>query len=160
MTRPLLAALLALVLVPAFAGVPTQMPLEPERGRTLYRENCWMCHGWTGEGNGPIAASLGTTPPPLAGRLAESDWEDHIQLIQGGRGDMPSYAQVFDRHDSRKILVWLATLDPNNPHDAADDEAKKKAAEEEKKKADKAKKKPPVKPSKPAPDLDEPGGGP
>src|SRR3546814_6224543 len=34
------------------------------RGAKLYAENCSMCHGATGAGNGPGAAGL--DPPPIA----------------------------------------------------------------------------------------------
>src|SRR3546814_6216377 len=46
------------------------VPLAPRsapdlaRGAKLYAENCAMCHGATGAGNGPGAAGL--DPPPIA----------------------------------------------------------------------------------------------
>jgi hypothetical protein len=40
------------------------------------------------------------------------DFPESVDLIQGGLGNMPAYSQVLNRHDSRRILVWLATLDP------------------------------------------------
>lgn len=35
------------------------------KGEALYIRYCADCHGWEGRGDGPVAASLGTTPPPL-----------------------------------------------------------------------------------------------
>ncbi len=126
-------ALLALVLLGgvAVAAVPTKRPPDPERGRTLYRENCWSCHGWTGEGNGPMAALLPTVSPPLAGRYEKERYDALVELILEGKGDMPAYAQVMDRHDARRILIWLATLDPEKPHDPADDKPQKAAETED-----------------------------
>lgn len=109
----------------AIAAVPTKRLPDPERGRQLYRENCWSCHGWTGEGAGPVASLLPTASPPLAGRLAEERYDKLVQLILEGKGDMPAYAQIMDRHDARRILVWLGTLDPERPHDPADDAPEK-----------------------------------
>lgn len=125
-----------IVLLVALAGsglaaVPTKRPPDPERGRTLYRENCWSCHGWTGEGGGPAAALLATRSPPLAGRLPEADYDALVKLILEGKGDMPAYAQVMDKYDARRILVWLATLDPDKPHDPADDAPAKKDEDQE-----------------------------
>lgn len=105
----------------ALGSVPTKRPPDPERGRTLYRESCWQCHGFTGEGKGPTAGGLSTVSPPLAGRLAEADYERLVQVILEGKGDMPAFAAVMDRHDAKRILIWLGTLDPENPHDPADD---------------------------------------
>lgn len=94
----------------ALADVPTKLAPDEERGETLYRESCWQCHGVNALGDGPLAAALSS--PPLAGRIASEDFPDSVDLIQSGKGSMPAYSQVLNRHDTRRILVWLATLDP------------------------------------------------
>jgi len=38
---------------------------EPDEGRVLYMENCSQCHGASGKGNGPWAASLSPKPADL-----------------------------------------------------------------------------------------------
>jgi mono/diheme cytochrome c family protein len=52
----------------ADAGFPTNpMPGDAAsiaRGRALYEENCATCHGLTGQGDGPTAATL--NPPPAS----------------------------------------------------------------------------------------------
>ena len=40
------------------------MPLPPE-GAALYAENCAMCHGPAGRGDGPLAAGQDPAPPDL-----------------------------------------------------------------------------------------------
>ena len=94
----------------ALADVPTKLAPDEERGEALYRENCWQCHGTNGLGDGPLAVALPS--PPLAGRIAAEDFPASVDLIQAGTGSMPAYSQVLNRHDSRRIMVWLATLDP------------------------------------------------
>lgn len=127
--------LLALLGGAALAGVPTKRPPDPERGRQLYRENCWSCHGWTGEGHGPVEALLPTRAPALAGRLKEQDYDALVKEILEGRGDMPSYSQVMDRFDARRILIWLGTLDPEHPNDPADDKKSKNTDDDDQEEA-------------------------
>ena len=38
---------------------------EPVSGRALYLENCAICHGPTGQGDGEFARDLTTAPPDL-----------------------------------------------------------------------------------------------
>ncbi|MDG1480971.1 MAG: cytochrome c [Myxococcota bacterium] len=94
----------------ALAGVPTKLAPDEERGEALYRASCWQCHGVNALGDGPLSAAVPS--PPLAGRIVSDDFPDTVDLIEAGQGDMPAYSQVLNRHDIRRILVWLATLDP------------------------------------------------
>lgn len=58
-TRHLALGLAALV---ALAGCkPNEMP-QAEEGRRLFVENCALCHGPSGRGDGPVAEGL--KPPP------------------------------------------------------------------------------------------------
>lgn len=52
---------LALGLVAGAATAQDSMP-EPEEGRAIFEENCAVCHGNGGMGNGPWAGSY--NPPP------------------------------------------------------------------------------------------------
>ena len=76
---------------------PTALPDLP-RGETLYSQNCASCHGATGDGRGPAAASL--EPKPVAFRDAERARERSLfalyQVIsQGIDGTaMPSFASL------------------------------------------------------------------
>ncbi len=46
------------------ACAETEMP-EPEEGQALYTENCAMCHGPTGRGDGMLSGSLKDKPVDL-----------------------------------------------------------------------------------------------
>ena len=113
---PLLLACVAVALgvglagVPARAKVPAKMPEDKVRGRELYQDLCWQCHGAEGEGDGPVGLLLGKPPLSLRGREAAT-WPELLVTIQQGRGDMPAYSATLDRADSRRILAWLAALD-------------------------------------------------
>lgn len=43
-----------------------EMPEAPE-GAALFAENCAICHGRTGQGDGPLAKDLALPPPDLRG---------------------------------------------------------------------------------------------
>lgn len=95
---------------PVQAKVPTKLKPDPERGRDLYQDLCWQCHGPAGLGDGPLSEALSVRPPSLRDR-DEATWPELLPIIGGGRGDMPAFAESIDRYDSRRILVWLAALD-------------------------------------------------
>lgn len=95
---------------PVAAAVPARQPIDAVRGRDLYQDLCWQCHGPAGQGDGPLADML-PTPPPSLRELAPVAWPALVDLIRAGRGDMPAYAATLDLHDTRRILVWLAALD-------------------------------------------------
>ena len=99
-----------LLICAALADTPAKLPPDTERGEARYRDNCWQCHGANALGDGPVADALPS--PSLAGRISKDAFPDTIALIQGGQGSMPAYSQILDRHDVRRILLWLETLDP------------------------------------------------
>ena len=96
------------------AEMPTKIPPDKERGEELYRELCVGCHGPKALGNGVTATRLGYDAEQmrLAGRIQKNEMDAAIVLIQMGKGLMPAYEQQIDRHESKRILIWLADLDP------------------------------------------------
>ncbi|MGC6509053.1 MAG: c-type cytochrome [Myxococcota bacterium] len=96
------------------AEVPTKIPPDKERGEALYREFCVGCHGPQALGNGPTAASFGWQPQAmsLAGRYDNKNIDNAVKIIQMGQLLMPAYEQQFDRHESKRIMIWLNGLDP------------------------------------------------
>ena len=50
----------------------TDMP-EPDEGRALFTENCAMCHGPAGRGDGELAAGLDPVPPDLTTIAARNE---------------------------------------------------------------------------------------
>ena len=99
--------LLILLTLVVQAGMPTKRPKDEDRGRQLYQVNCWQCHGKRGKGDGPLANSLPTPAPALSKRFEKSDYSKMARLILDGKGDMPGFSEVMDRHEARRILIWL-----------------------------------------------------
>ena len=75
-------------------------------------QNCWMCHGKKGQGNGPAASAFKTESPPLAKMFSASQWEQMVRIIMDGKQDMPAFNAVMDRADARRILMWLEDPKP------------------------------------------------
>lgn len=96
-----LVAVVAVLVQPA---PPDQKldPDSPETGLYLYRAHCAVCHGKTGEGDGPLADQLRTVPPDLT-RLAAHG---------GGRFRADDVARVIDGrnplkgHGGPEMPVW------------------------------------------------------
>ncbi|MEO3416879.1 cytochrome c [Roseovarius sp. CAU 1744] len=78
-------ATLALFAV-ATACAPVSMPEAPE-GKALFTENCAQCHGASGTGNGPWAASLSPRPADLT------------RLSKGGVFPRARVLSVIDGYD-------------------------------------------------------------
>ena len=79
-----LALLTAVWLRPKPAPTPAEIAGDPllVEGHRLYQQRCISCHGPTGKGDGPIAASLQGVSP---GNLSDDQWK---------HGDRPE--QVID----------------------------------------------------------------
>ena len=121
----------------AFADGPTKLPLNHVRGKQLYDDLCFQCHGSLALAENEIAKATGA--PALAGRIPSEDYKDAITVIQEGRGVMPSYEMTLDKHDSKRILIYLSRLDSEtgldpNPQDYEDQKKKDEDKKEEDKK--------------------------
>lgn len=93
---------------PASTGsVPDERLPDRERGRELYLLSCWQCHGKEGKGDGPAAANLPGGVPSLESKVTKARFDELVKLIQDGKGPMPAYAEDIDKHDSRRILIYL-----------------------------------------------------
>ncbi|MEZ4280790.1 MAG: cytochrome c [Myxococcota bacterium] len=85
-------------------------PREAPTGKNLYLQHCASCHGESGDGSGPLAASLVTPPSDLrkiaarnGGRFDESDVMAYID----GRKNVAA-------HGPRAMPVWGAVFQEEN----------------------------------------------
>ncbi len=96
--RPLLIFVLSVV---ALSSCTREQPPQPT-GAVLYKQYCESCHGSTGKGDGPVAASLQRPPADLT-TLAQRS---------GGQFDEAAVMAVIDgrravaAHGSRDMPVW------------------------------------------------------
>jgi len=101
----------------AAADAPPASPAaDPaaDQGPALFRQYCTSCHGESGRGDGPVAASLKQPPADLT----------RIAARAGGRFDADAVRQMIDgraplpAHGPREMPVWGYELEARAP-DAA-----------------------------------------
>jgi len=81
-------------------------------GKDLYAKHCKSCHGSTGLGDGPKAASLDGTCSDFSTKKfhALSDGEIFFQMTEG-KGKMPSFKKLIPEDNGRWSMVnYLRTL--------------------------------------------------
>ncbi len=101
----------------AVAYEVSQAPIitpDPARGAALYAQNCSICHGDTGLGDGP--AGLGLEPPPAnlrnVARLDQLSLYDlYNTLGLGIEGtEMPSFADQLDERQRWDVAAYIASF--------------------------------------------------
>jgi mono/diheme cytochrome c family protein len=86
------------------------------RGKELFTINCQMCHGATGEGNGPIAAFLiNFKPANLTSPLVQSksDGSLFLTISNGLEGRMPPLNENLTVPERWDVVNYVRTLKAN-----------------------------------------------
>ncbi len=79
-----------------------------ERGRMLFMNNCTVCHGETGRGDGPQAAALSIPPANLYDHIPSHPDQFFFGVIAKGLGGvMPPFEDVISEEDRWNILNFL-----------------------------------------------------
>lgn len=86
------------------------------RGAELFMINCAMCHGETGEGNGPIANQIQNKPANLTSETVQSktDGALFLTITNGVTGRMPALNENFTVRERWDIVNFLRTLKPTS----------------------------------------------
>jgi mono/diheme cytochrome c family protein len=82
------------------------------RGRELFAINCQMCHGESGQGNGPIAASIVNKPANLTLDVTQSksDGSLFLTISNGVLGRMPPMNENLTIRDRWDLVNFIRTL--------------------------------------------------
>ena len=87
---------------------------DPARGAALYAQNCSICHGDTGAGDGPAGVGLEPAPANLrdASRLDQLSLFDlYNTLALGIDGtEMPSFADQLDDRQRWDVAAYIASF--------------------------------------------------
>ncbi len=104
---------------PQYAALRNPLPGSPANlaaGKMLFEQNCAVCHGAAGLGDGPGAKGLDPAPAVLAG-LARmrigSDGFFFWTIAEGGiqfKSAMPPFKGTLKDEDIWKIVIYLRTL--------------------------------------------------
>ncbi len=92
-----------------FANVPIDA-VKASSGKGVYEENCAVCHGPTGYGNGPAAAALKTRPFDLTVHALQHDDTYFIAVISGGRGEMPAFKDRLTIPQIVDVIMYMRLL--------------------------------------------------
>lgn len=99
------ALLLSMAALAESAGNPTA-------GKTVFQQNCAVCHGVTGKGDGPAAAGLNPKPANFSERLASTAARQVIVVTNGGASQklsplMPAYGEVLTDVQIRDVVSFV-----------------------------------------------------
>jgi mono/diheme cytochrome c family protein len=118
----LVAALLAGAAVwRAVAAAPAQAPSAAERavaaGRALHATHCAVCHGETGVGDGPSAASFATKPSNLTDPLVGGMPDEYLRnvILHGGPAEglspgMPPFRGHVSDVQADELIAYIRSL--------------------------------------------------
>ena len=81
-----------------------------EQGRQLFKQNCIVCHGAEGRGDGPAAASLKPQPADLAIMAGHHPEGDLAWKIANGRGAMPAWNKTLSEDQIWMLVNYVKTL--------------------------------------------------
>ena len=77
---------------------PVSMAEGAKTGQSVFQENCAICHGKGGKGDGEAAAAMNPKPKSLVGRSVQVQTDGELfWKITEGREAMPSWKALSDK---------------------------------------------------------------
>ncbi|RPI54996.1 MAG: hypothetical protein EHM55_09205 [Acidobacteria bacterium] len=98
------------------AATQAASPESITNGAALYKRQCVMCHGATGQGDGPAAKNLKGKLPSLADKATMSKLTDaqiHEAITAGKKtevGNMPALGKRLKPEEITDIVNYVRTL--------------------------------------------------
>lgn len=92
-----------------YANVPID-EASAARGKSVYEENCLVCHGAQGRGDGAIAASLKVAPADLRAHAFHHDETYLIALLTRGGATMPAFGAKLSGAQMGDVIAYMRTL--------------------------------------------------
>jgi mono/diheme cytochrome c family protein len=80
------------------------------RGRKVYETFCFVCHGASGAGDGPIIPKFPNPPDYASPRLLAMPDGQIFHVITRGTEVMPPYAGQISPDDRWKVVLYVRTL--------------------------------------------------
>ncbi len=103
---------------------------ELSRGKVVYQEQCAACHGELGQGDGPEAGELATSPVDFTDQafMGYKTANDLYDSISGGMGEMHAFEDVSEE-DRWALTSFLRSLTFSIPEDLMAEEASEATSE-------------------------------
>ena len=92
-------------------------PAAISSARAIYLDKCVQCHGESGKGDGPDAASYYPSPTSLVDATHMSsvtDGEIFYQISQG-RKPMPAFRRKLSEEQRWQLVLYVRSLAPASP---------------------------------------------
>lgn len=98
--------------VVAYALTLSTTPEQLEQGKTAYNASCAACHGQTGKGDGPQAASQPTKPASWEdqSRLASLSVNDMVGVMTGAKSGHPTFSGTLDETKSYAVAAYIRSM--------------------------------------------------
>ena len=82
-----------------------------ERAQMIFHQNCELCHGPKGRGNGPMSTSLPIKPADLSSDRVQSQSDGALfWKVLSGRGMMPSTQSTLSDEQRWALVDYIRTL--------------------------------------------------
>lgn len=114
MKASFLISALLLIFGVALAEQPSKRKPDPEAGKDLYMRSCWQCHGREADGAGPASPALNVAVPSLRNKVSKDSISKMITVVQDGRGAMPNFSETITYTDTRRIFIYIQSLDSSD----------------------------------------------
>lgn len=103
-------------------------PAQIEQAAELYNKNCAACHGETGDGNGPAAATSAEKPAAFSDWAYMSEMRSDVLYAKTRRGGMgtgmPNFGTIFTPDETWSLVdyLWWLALTGQSPLTRVDQE--------------------------------------
>lgn len=85
--------------------------IAAHKGLALYSKLCWTCHGKSGKGDGPAAASLKPKPKDFASAELQKQTDGELfWKLSNGKGMMVPYKHSLNEEKRWQLINYIRTL--------------------------------------------------
>ena len=96
----------------AAQNVPVNLS-RASSGQQIYEQNCAVCHGEKGYGDGPAAQKMQTKPFDLTTHVLLHDEQYLHAVILNGRGEMPAWGDKLSQDQILDVIAYTRLLARN-----------------------------------------------